>query len=269
MISIIIPALNEEQFLPHLLSSLVSQTSKDFEVIVVDGNSQDKTIALAETFKQKLPKLTVLRSGRGVSHQRNIGAAQAKGNFLLFVDADSILLPYAIERIIGYIQKTKPTIFSTWFCPDSDSTNDAMVTLLANMVIEGALLLHRPVAQGPLTGISKKAFMEVGGYDEALAWGEDYDLTKRVCAKCVELLILRDTLYVYSLRRMRHQGTLKLAQTYSKAVFSVLLMNKAPTYMPGYVMGGHPYNKKRKPLRQSVVRQFNAKIKALAKELLE
>lgn len=267
--SIIIPTLNEEKFLPHLLASLGNQTYQEFEVIVVDGNSQDKTVSLARTFEKKLPKLTILTSTPGVSRQRNLGASQAKSNWLLFVDADSVLLPYAVERIRRYIRKTKPVIFSTWFCPDSDAINDAMVTLWANMVVEGALLLHRPVAQGPLTGVTKKAFMDVGGYDKTISWGEDYDLTKRICEKGAQLLILRETLYVYSLRRLRHQGTLKVAQTYIKAAFSVLLMNKAPTYIPGYVTGGHPYNKKRKPIHQSVIRQFNTKIKTLIKELFE
>src|SRR5690348_11138372 len=98
--SIIIPALNEEKFLPNLLTSLASQTKKDFEVIVVDGSSKDKTVSRARSFHKTVPGLRVVISKiASLPLQRNIGAKAAKGEWLIFVDADSILLPYFIERI--------------------------------------------------------------------------------------------------------------------------------------------------------------------------
>ena len=105
MISIIIPTLNEEKFLPKLLESLTVQTVKDFEVIVVDGSSKDKTVELAYTFSSKLPKLTIVVSGRAsLPLQRNLGAQKAEGDWLVFIDADSILLPYSVGRIEQYIK---------------------------------------------------------------------------------------------------------------------------------------------------------------------
>lgn len=62
--SVIIPTLNEEKFLPNLLTSLSEQTEESFEVIVVDGKSKDKTVAVAESFKKKLP-LRVIVCDRG------------------------------------------------------------------------------------------------------------------------------------------------------------------------------------------------------------
>lgn len=268
--SVIIPTLNEEKFLPKLLDSLVTQTNKDFEVIVVDGGSTDKTVLIAQLYRNKLSTLLTFQTNKAnVSLQRNTGAKQAMGEWFLFIDADSVLLPYAIERIAVYVREKKPTIFSTWFCPDSDTTNDALFTLFANMIPEGSILLHRPVAPGPLTGVSKKAFNSVAGYNEKILWGEDYDLTKRICQNGYTLLILKETLFIHSLRRLRHQGTLKLAQTYAKAVFSVLLTNKTPSYMPGYVQGGHPYTKKQSVIRQSTAKRFQSKLSALLRELFE
>ena len=74
-ISIIIPCLNEEHFLPTLLYSLSNQKDTDFEVIVVDGNPEDRTVEVAQSFSSKLRSLKVVRSDkRGISYQRNFGS---------------------------------------------------------------------------------------------------------------------------------------------------------------------------------------------------
>lgn len=270
MISIIIPTLNEEKFLPKLLESLVNQTNRDFEVIVVDGASRDKTVALAKHFSRKLTTLQVINAAKpGISLQRNLGARTARGDWLVFIDADSILLPYAVERIYWFIRFQKPRIFTTWFRPDTENIGDALVTLLINSVIEGALLLKRPVAQGPFAAVERSVFESVGGYDESLTWGEDYDMTHRIDLQGVHLSILRETLYIYSLRRVRHQGRLRVLQSYAKALVSVLVTKRTPRHMPGYIMGGHLYGKRKKSITSGVLAQFNKQAKALWKELIE
>ena len=268
--SVIIPALNEEKFLPKLLNSLAGQTMKDFEVIVVDGKSTDKTVAVAKSFAKDLPFLKVIVSPRAnLPLQRNVGVKEARGEWLVFVDADSVLLPHLLKRVHFFIQTQKPKLFTTWFRPDSEESGDALTILLGNMIIEGALLLKRPVAPGPLTIVRSDTFALVGGYDEARQWGEDYDLTKRIYRKGVPLAMLRETLYIYSLRRLRNQGTLKVVQMFSRAAFSVLLTNQAPRYIAGYDMGGHPYEKKQKSVKRSVVKQFEKQLKKLMKEFFE
>ena len=86
-LSIIIPTLNEENYVGKLLDCLCRQTYKDFEVIVVDGNSRDKTISVVEKFRKKL-NLRLIKSERGVSLQRNVGAKHSKYDRLVFFDAD-------------------------------------------------------------------------------------------------------------------------------------------------------------------------------------
>jgi len=267
--SVIIPTLNEEKFLPKLLTSLGLQTCRDFEVIVVDGASEDKTLRIAESFKGVLPDLTVLSVNYpNVSRQRNAGAEVAKGSWFIFLDADSILLPYTLARADVFIRAKNPSLFTTWFRSDTENPSDALVTLLTDMFIEAALVLRRPVTQGTFMAVTKKAFQSVGGFDERHMFGEDYDLTKRLIKKGNKLHILRETLYVYSLRRLRYQKTLKTLQSYARSVFSVLLTNKTPRSMPGYIMGGAPYSQK-KDRRQSVTRQFNKKFRAFMREVFE
>jgi len=267
--SIIIPTLNEEKFLPKLLTSLSTQTHDNFEVIVVDGASGDATVSVAQSFKKTLPKLTVVSlTNPNISKQRNAGANEAKGKWLIFIDADSILLPYAIERVESFIQEKKPGLFTTWFRSDSEEPSDGLVTLLFDMFIEAAILFHRPTTQGTFMAVEAKAFRSIRGFDEKHLFGEDHDLVTRLTKKGIKLHILRETLYVYSFRRLRYQKTLKTLQSYARSVFSVLLTNKTPRSMPGYIMGGAPYTGK-KPRRQSVTKQFNKKFRSFIREVFE
>ncbi len=242
-LSIVIPALNEENFIPHLLQSLAQQTKQDFEVVVVDGRSTDKTVEIARSFSSKLPELKVIVSHKaGLPLQRNLGARAASGEWLVFVDADSVLLPYFIERLEHFIEEHKPTLFTSWFRPDSEDSGDAFFTLISDLFVEGSIIFNRPIAPGPLTVVKREVFELVGGYNESLTFGEDYDFTQRINAQGIPLHILRETLFVLSLRRVRKQGKLRFALLYAKAALKVLLTKRNLNSVPTYVMGGHLYD---------------------------
>lgn len=265
-ISVIIPALNEERFLPYLLSSLATQSRRDFEVIVVDGQSKDKTIAVAKTYAKLLPKLKIIVSDHAnLPYQRNLGAKEAKGTWLVFLDADNVMMPYAIERAEQFIHSHKPSFFTCWTRPDSDVINDAIVALFGNIVIEGSILAKRPFSPGPFTAVSMSVFQKVGGYTDGLAWGEDVDFSNKVRKVGLELSILREVLYIWSMRRLRKEGKLKFIQQAARASFHVLLTNRALT--TGYEMGGQLYKKKR--IKASALKKLSEDIKKLMKEVFE
>jgi glycosyltransferase involved in cell wall biosynthesis len=267
--SIIIPTLNEEKFLPNLLISLAAQTRRDFEVIVVDGASKDDTVAVAQEFKRKLSRLTVLvTEGPGVSRQRNVGARNSSGEWLVFVDADSVLLPTFIERISEYIRTEHPKIFTTWTRPDSKKPGDANIALLANMIYEMSIILHRPLAPGPLTVVLRSVFTAVGGYDETRAFNEDVDLSMRLHKKGFFLTVIPETLYIWSMRRLRKEGRLKLLQQYLMSGLPYLFFKYPVRFIPGYLTGGHVYEKKKRTQR-TVLKRYDARLKALMKVLFE
>lgn len=245
--SVIIPALNEEKYLPHLLDSLAVQTEKNFEVIVVDGSSKDKTVEVAEQYVKKIhPYKIVISKKASLPLQRNIGVQHASGEWLLFLDADDILLPHALERCHAYI-RTHPAIkfFTSWFIPDKNTFVDVTWTLLSIFFVESAKNMKRQIAPGPFIAVQKNIFEKSKGFEETRDFGEDQEFSMRLFEQGVKLEILRESLYVHSLRRFRKEGALKMIQIYSMGSIVSFLTKRAPRQLEGYIMGGHIYNKKK------------------------
>lgn len=96
MVSIVMPAYNEERALPGTLDALFGQSGK-YEVLVVDGGSCDRTIEIARSF----PDVRIIVAPKGRASQMNAGAGQARGEWLLFLHADTVLPAGAIERLNG------------------------------------------------------------------------------------------------------------------------------------------------------------------------
>ncbi len=236
--SIIIPALNEEKFLPLLLADLAKQSSKDFEVIVVDGESTDKTVEKVKTFKDKLPSLKILTSKiRNVSVQRNLGAKNAKGKYLLFNDADNGLPEYFLEGV-KYQLHVKPfEIFTCWFNPDSDQATDKATATYMNIIIEAALLLNQPAAYGALIGCKSSIYNHIGGFNPEVGFAEDTEFVNRGYKAGHTFGVILEPRYIYSFRRFRKIGKLKLLQKY--AVLNLkFLTNQKVDQKKEYPMGG-------------------------------
>lgn len=265
--SVIIPTLNEEKFLPNLLESLVSQTQKFFEVIVVDGASKDNTVTIACAFNKKLSIRVIECDHARLPMQRNRGARLGRGAWLVFIDADSVLLPYCLARLDEFVRKRDAAFVTPWGKPDSDLTQDALSALLYNMFLEGGLLFKRPISPGMFTAVVRSAFDAIGGYDESLQFAEDQNLSQRLSDHGVPLTILRETLYVWSMRRFRAQGILKPMQAYIRSWLMVLFTKQTFHYTPEYVMGGHVYAKKQRPIKGSRLRDYEKKLKKIMREV--
>lgn len=110
MISVIIPALEEERALPATLGVALAQTG-EFEVIVVDGGSTDATTAIAKDLAARDPRLRLLESEKGRAQQMNTGAAVAGGEWLLFLHADTLLPDGGLERIANLPQSIQAGCF--------------------------------------------------------------------------------------------------------------------------------------------------------------
>lgn len=236
--SVIIPCLNEEKSLPLLLKDLASQTLQDFEVIVVDGESKDKTVAKAKEFQKKLPSLIIVSSKiRNVSVQRNMGGEAGRGKYLLFNDADNRLPKHFLEGV-KYQIGVKPTdMFTTWCLPDSKKSSDKAIATYLNLLAETGFLLGNPGALGAMIGCLRKYFGKIGGFNPEVGFAEDTEFIRQGYRKGYSFSILHEPRYVYSLRRFRKVGTLRLIQKY--ALLNIKYMtNQKVDQKKEYPMGG-------------------------------
>lgn len=242
MFSIIIPTLNEEHYLPKLLNSLTLQTVKNFEIIVVDGKSVDNTISIVKQYHKQIPKLRFIQSQKAnLSLQRNLGARFAQGKWLIFVDADSVLLPSCINTIANHLRSNKTTVMTSWTKSDSDVFIDYFIAWFQNIVLFIGTLINMYISPGSLTIIRASTFRAIGGYDGTHEYAEDINLSQRLMQQGVKLTLLRRPLYIQSLRRFRNKGYLKILTTYAITLFSSFITKQTPKVYHGYTMGGHNY----------------------------
>lgn len=107
MISIIIPVYNAEKFLEQTVNSVLEQTYSDFELLLVNDGSADKSWAVMEKLKAGDSRIHILnKENGGLSDARNMGYQNAKGNYILFLDHDDIFAPRMLEDMIKAIQKS-------------------------------------------------------------------------------------------------------------------------------------------------------------------
>jgi glycosyltransferase involved in cell wall biosynthesis len=186
-ISVIIPAFNRAHTLPKALDSVLSQTLKPREIIVVDDGSTDETNAVLANY----PGLCIIsQDNRGVSAARNMGIKKAGGEWLAFLDSDDEWLKEKLEKQWDAICIDDKLICHTeeiWI------RNGQRVNPMKKHKKFGGIIYERCL---PLCVISpssvmihRSVFEDVGVFDESLEVCEDYDLWLRICAKYSVLFI--------------------------------------------------------------------------------
>lgn len=198
MISIIIPAFNEEKYLPKLLECIKKQSYKDYEVIVADANSKDSTKKIARKFGCKVVKGGMPAIGR------NNGAKAAKGNVLLFLDADSLIEKDFLEDALNDIKKRKLDIAGSYLHPLSDNLIDKLFLVIFNVWIYITQFFY-PNACGSGIFCKKWLHNKIKGFDETIKLSEDMDYVRRA-GRHGKFRIIKNSRLIYSMRRYAKEG---------------------------------------------------------------
>jgi glycosyltransferase involved in cell wall biosynthesis len=235
MLSIIIPTLNEEQYLPKLLDSIKKQTFKGYEVIIVDGNSEDRTKEVANSYKKKIKSLKFIQVKKiNASHQRNKGAELAKGSLLIFLDADGILPSNFIEGSLKELKKKNLDTAAVYIIPISKNIIDKFVYIFANSFFF-ALQKIFPHCTGSCIIAKKEVHKKIKGFDEDIKLGEDHNYVKRA-AKHFKFGMLSTKIYI-SNRRYIQDGRLITGLKYFIAFFHRLFLGEIKSEVYRYKFG--------------------------------
>ena len=218
-VSIIIPTYNEEEFLPDLLTSIQRQYFDDLEVIIADANSADKTREIAESFGCKIVP------GGLPSVGRNNGAKEAKGELLLFLDADSVLSNNYISSAIEEFELHNLGIAITQIVPLEKGFINQMTHEFANYMTKqiSHIKPHGAGCYGILT--YKSLHEKVNGFDENLDFGEDTDYIERV-AKVSRFKVLENPRLLISTRRLEEEGIKDITLKYAKSTAKQMVGKK-------------------------------------------
>jgi glycosyltransferase involved in cell wall biosynthesis len=233
MISVVIPAHNEAGYLPQTLDALQLQNYGWYEVIVVANGCSDRTPEVARSLCHRL----IVLSQKSLGIARNLGARMAKGEILVFLDADTILEPMTLRVIAEQFAQG----FATGTIrgrPDSPDPRYRILYGAKNMLHK--LCLH-PGSSGVII-CWKDDFVRAGGFDENLEVRENSHLMKRLL-RFGRYKFIGDVSAVTSMRRYEQQGFRKLTWlwvTLWSGLFSATCVHRR--YEPvGRFARGAPY----------------------------
>lgn len=227
-VSVVIPTLNEESYLPDTLESLKNQTVQPDEIIVVDSNSSDRTKEIAKEYGCK-----IINKICNIGTARNCGVEKAKGEVIVFVDADTIIPPKYIARALHFLNIQD--VVGYMALPELNKQR-AKRWLYSRLMWFWNIFIHIRL---PITGVcaigfvvKRKTFEKIGGFDKRIGAGEDTDLEWRM-RKVGRIIIDNRIKTELNFRRWeRGGGYFYWTWYWVKLYFRYIFSGRTPSYYP-------------------------------------
>jgi len=228
-VSVIIPALNEECHVGSLLSDIFEQVRADDEVIVVDAGSEDDTVPVVEGF----PGVLLLAGSPPVAAGRNLGGRRARGDVLIFLDADTRLPEEFFERFVGEFEMRRLDVACPLYVPYRSTPTIRSVFTFFNLLFK-AMEKLMPSGAGHCIAVRGELFRASEGFDTTLKF-DDIELIRRL-AKERRFGIVAERVYV-SDRRYKKYGIGNMLLRYMLLAFFFALGRYRLANRVGYEFG--------------------------------
>lgn len=224
VISVILPTLNEGEYLDRTLRAIRGQRYEgEFEIIVSDSHSEDDTQEIARRYGARV----VLSERLGPAVGRNRGAQVARGDILVFIDADTVPSKNVLALISKVLERRKEVIGGTCqFLPSGGGLVDWFIYILANAAARVMIKLGIPQDPGYCGFYRREIFEKLGGLREDLAMNETHDLAIR--SKAYGKFVYLNVPVFTSLRRYRKAGYFKTIGTYIKSTIAYFRTGRVP-----------------------------------------
>ncbi len=231
-VSVIIPVYNRPVELDELLESLTRQSVSDFEVIVVDDGSDEKSDLICDKYSDKLSVKYFYKENTGPGPSRNYGAQKAKGDLMIFFDSDCIIPDHYMAML-----KDEKTDFDAFGGPDRDhpsftgiqkAISYSMTSFFTTGGIRGGKkTLEKFHPRSFNMGITRNVFEKTGGYSD-MRFGEDIDLSIRIVKEGFRSVLIPGC-FVYHKRRTDFKKFFK--QVFNSGVARINLHKRHPGSM--------------------------------------
>lgn len=201
-VSVVTAAFNAADTIEHTLESLLQQTTPDWEAIVVDDGSTDATAEIVAAYAARDPRIRTIRQRNcGESGARNAGLALARGDWVLFLDADDWIAPACIEKLLRAV-RADPNLDAV-HCLSARVARDGTLVTDEYLPPEGDMFptLAERVAFAVHACLVRRALVDsVGRFDTSLAVCADWDLWQRVARTGARFGSVREVLAFYRMR---------------------------------------------------------------------
>lgn len=224
LVSIVLPVYNGETTIAGTLRSIFAQTFSSFELLVIDDGSDDRTVDVVAGFQGDRRLRLIHQANAGQANARNRGIAEARGEWVAFIDADDWWLPQKLELQLAALEAEPEAAWAYCWTELVDDrgrpTGDRVTSPFFGQIAQ-PLLVTDFIASGSNPLVRRSALAEVGGFDPALVPSEDWDLWLRLAdrypvALVPELLVLYRQRPTSSSDNVWRQATVsqKIIQTY-------------------------------------------------------
>jgi len=188
LVSVVIPTYNRAALLAQAIDSVLAQTFADYEVIVVDDGSTDRTAAVVEAVADRRVSLISLPHSGLPARVRNAGIKRARGRYIAFLDSDDLWDPSKLDEQLAALA-ARPDC--RWCHTGGRCIDEAgaphprwpMPRLASEGWIAEPLLRRRAGVNSSSVLVDGALLRDVGGFDETFVWGEDYDLWVRLALR--------------------------------------------------------------------------------------
>lgn len=205
MISVVMPAYNAARYIGQAIDSLLNQTYKDFELLVIDDCSTDDTVEIVKAYAAKDPRVRLIQqpANGGVSVARNTGFQEAKYPWVALLDADDIALPDRLEKQVKAIESDPEVV--AWGAAVRNMSPDGKPREIKEVGPPTKEVFYQKREKGEVIFLATTAsvlrrdlVLKVNGYDLRFKASEDTDLVNRI-ADYGAVVALREPLVLYRL----------------------------------------------------------------------
>jgi len=214
-------------------------------VIISDSGSTDATPVKARTYERVIRFFHFFtHKSKNVSAARNYGANLAKGEFLVFFDADVEVEESFFEEIKKKIASYQLDALTVWNRPKTNSLTGKFILALMNFNM--SLFQHiKPAANGPCIIIRKELFKKIKGFDDSIVFGEDFNLIQKAHKLGAKFEVFKTPILYVSTRRFEKEGLLLSLYKSLKAIAHQLFIGPIRKPIFQYEMGGQYYEDKK------------------------
>src|SRR5215510_10532530 len=229
LFSVIIPMRNEEENIARCLTSLqhLQISAEEFEVIVVDNGSSDRSVEVARQFQRFINREILERPGIYISGARNAGAAVARGSYLAFLDADCEAKPEWLSQAARMISRGSPGVFGSFYLIPDGSSWVARNWYGDRERKEGGAVSDLP---GGDLFVSRELFCRLQGFDESIQTNEDFEFCQRARADGMSICSLPELSVIHWGTPQSVAGFFRRHRWHGMHVLRVFLRNLPALY---------------------------------------